>query len=66
MANENGKAMGEEGTQASRLALDESEKRLPGLEKYFPPGPWTEKHEEAFQFVIREFGGGNAERDPDL
>ena len=37
----------------------------PGLEKYFPPGPWTDKHEEWFQIMTKEFGGA-PERDPDL
>jgi hypothetical protein len=44
----------------------ESTRIRPGLEKHGLPGPWTEADERWFQFMMREFGGGHAERDPDL
>jgi hypothetical protein len=37
--------------------LKESEIKRPGLEKYFPPGPWTDEDEKFFQIMIKEFGG---------
>lgn len=46
-------------------SLKESEIKRPGLEKYFPPGPWTDEDERFFQIMIKEFGGA-PERDPDL
>ena len=51
-------------TSAGR-PLKESEIKRPGLEKYFPPGPWTDEDERFFQIMIKEFGGA-PERDPDL
>jgi hypothetical protein len=57
MAAENGKA--EERIVPSSVDSNRKESEIdrPGLEKYALPGPWTEKDEEIFQFVIREFGG---------
>ena len=65
MAEENGKTKSRAVLADARPALKESERSRPGLEKYFPPGPWTEAHEEWFEIMIKEFGGA-PERDPDL
>lgn len=57
MANENGNPKSEAAPAGMRPALKESERGRPGLEKYFPPGPWTEEDERFFQIMIKEFGG---------
>jgi hypothetical protein len=65
VAGENGKAKSQAVLADARPALKESERSRPGLEKYFPPGPWTEEDERFFQIMIKEFGGA-PERDSDL
>jgi hypothetical protein len=65
MTDENGKLKSEVAPAATRPPRKESEISRPGLEKYFPPGPWTEDHERWFQIMIKEFGGA-PERHPDL
>jgi hypothetical protein len=66
MADENGKPTGEKDPPADRSKLKESEISRPGLERYFPPGPWTEEDERFFQIMAREFGEGHGGRDSDL
>jgi hypothetical protein len=66
MADESGKAKGEHERQAASVVEKEAAEERPIGGKYARTGPWGEEEERLFEIIIREFGGGHAERDPAL